>query len=243
MTKVSISIIFLLLLLVKCQPPPEAPVGIDPDIVLINVENGDREFIGKILHKIDSLNPIAVGIDITFQSRTKNDTALIAALKKLKNDILVCNVKQNSQIDGSDSVFTSLTEQGNLYYEQKLGLITTTVPLRKINNTVYESLAFKILKRWKPDSVSKIKVDERIDIHYTRNLDKLTVIKGSDLLNTNVTNLSNKIFLVGYLDPEKGDKHFTPLRNKGLFKTDEPDAYGLVIIANEIRTILEYNNL
>ena len=31
---------------------------IDPDIVLINLEEGDRSFIGKLLLKIDSCNPI-----------------------------------------------------------------------------------------------------------------------------------------------------------------------------------------
>ncbi len=47
---------------------------------------------------------------------------------------------------------------------------------------------------------------------------------------------------MGYLGPSNEDKHFTPLRSLGRYDADEPDTYGLVIIANEIRTILEYNN-
>ena len=53
-----------------------------------------------------------------------------------------------------------------------------------------------------------------------------------------------KCFLVGYTGPENEDKHFTPLRfiDDKKYNHDEPDTYGLVIIANEMRTILEYKN-
>lgn len=239
--KFSICIICLLLLLVKCQQPPAEPVGTDHDIVLVNIEQGDREFIGKVLRKIDSLNPRVVGIDVTFQGRKKNDTTLIGALAKLKNDILVYNIKQGGVINGSDSVFTNLADQGNLYYEQKFNLITTIVPLQKVNDIVHESLAYKIARKWNPDSFLNIKVDEKIDIEYTRNQEKFFVLKGSDLVNKNVADydLPNKIFLVGYLGPGNEDKHFTPLRSRKDLKPNEPDTYGLVIIANEIRTILD----
>ena len=116
------------------------------------------------------------------------------------------------------------------------------MPLQKINDSVHESFALKLIKHWKPGFVSKLKVDEKIDIRYTRNLEKFFVINGSLLLDMNVNDveLSNKVFLVGYTGPENEDKHFKPLRfvNKK-YKPNEPDTYGLVIIANEIRTILE----
>jgi len=244
MVKFSIAVLCLFLLFVKCQSHPEPPVGIDPDIVLVNIEQGDREFIANVLRKLDSLHPIAIGIDVTFQARKKNDTSLISALANIKNDMLVYSVDPGGKIYGSDSVFSNLTENGNLYYEQKRGLVTTIVPLQKVNNTMHESLAFKILKKWKPDSVSKIKANEKIDIHYTRDLSKFNKINGTDLIQLNADDfdLDNKIFLVGYIGPGKEDKHFTPLRIREEFKSNEPDTYGLVIIANEIRTILEYNN-
>ena len=241
-----IFIFSLALFFAKCNIPSiELEKSIDPDIVLINIEQGDRAFIGKVLLKLDSLKPLVVGINVTFQGRKKQDSGLVAALERLKNDILIYNIKQGGVINGSDSVFTNLTDKGNLYYEQRLNLITTIIPLQKINDSVYESFALKIIKHWKPDFVSKLKVDEKIDIRYTRNLEKFFVIDGSLLLDMNVADLalSNKVFLVGYTGPENEDKHFTPLRfvNRK-YKPNEPDTYGLVIIANEIRTILEYKN-
>ena len=117
-------------------------------------------------------------------------------------------------------------------------------PLQKINDTVHESFAFKIIKYWKPDFVSQVKLNEKIDIKYTRNLEGFYVLNGSDLLNTNIDDfdLSHKVFLVGYTGPGNEDKHFTPLRfvDNREYKSNEPDTYGLVIIANEIRTILDY---
>lgn len=218
--------------------------SVDPDIVLVNIEDGDRGFIGEILQKLDSLNPLVVGINVTFKGRRKQDSALITAFKNLKNDILVYNVRQDGLINGSDSVFTKLTDQGDLYFEERMGLITTTIPLQKIKDSVYESFAYKVIKHWKPGFVSKIKVDERMDIHYTRNLEKFFRIDGSLLLSTNVADfdLPDKVFLVGYTGPGNEDKYFTPLRHiDGTYKNNEPDTYGLVIIANQIRTILEKN--
>ena len=217
--------------------------SVDHDIVLVNIEDGDREFIGKLLLKLDSLHPLVVGIDVTFQGRKRNDSMLVAALKKLDNDILVYNISQNGLIHGSDSAFTDLTAQGNLYYEEGMGLINTIVPLQKAAGKVHESFALKIVKQWKPDFVSNIKVDERVGIHYTRTLNKFFVIDGAELLSLNMADLdlSNRVFLVGYTGPGNEDKHFTPLRYvEGEYKRDEPDTYGLVIIANEIRTILEH---
>jgi hypothetical protein len=43
------SAILFLFLLVQCQTPHVRREGGDPDIVLINIENGDRAFIAKIL--------------------------------------------------------------------------------------------------------------------------------------------------------------------------------------------------
>src|SRR6185503_8924143 len=172
--KRSSTILFCLsLFLARCTNHSDKPeISIDPDIVLINIQQGDREFIGKVLQKLDSLNPLAIGIDVRFQGRKKQDSILIAALKKLKKDILVYNAKQDGLINGSDSVFTDLAEQGNLYYEQRLGLITTMIPLQKINEKVHESFAFKIIKLWKPNFTSPIRVNEKIEIHYTRDLKK-----------------------------------------------------------------------
>ena len=245
MMRVPVLLLSLLLTFAKCGSPVTPESSFDSDIVLINIEDGDRAFIGKLLLKLDSLQPAVIGINVKFQARKKQDSILIDALKKIKNDVLVYNVNKDGSVNGSDSVLSALAgARGNLYYEVRLGLITTTVPLQKVNDSVHESFAFKIIKYWKPDFSSQIRVNEKIDIKYTRSLERFYVLNGSELIQTNIDNLelSNKVFLVGYAGPGNEDKHFTPLRRfaERKYENNEPDTYGLVIIANEIRTILEH---
>ena len=234
----------LLLLLSGCKPRSITLTSMDREIVLINIEEGDRAFIGKVLLRLDSLDPSVIGINVTFSGQKKQDSILISAFRKIKNDILIYNIKQDGSVTGSDSVFTNLVlDQGNLYFEERMGLVTTMIPLQRINDSVHESFALKIIKFWKPEFRSQMKVNEKVDINYTRDLERFFVYSGSELLNTNIQDLdlSNKVLLVGYAGPGNEDKYFTPLRFvEREHKPNEPDTYGLVIIANQIRTILEY---
>lgn len=224
-----------------CRVPSVKIGSAEREIVLINIEQGDRSFIGEVLLKLDSLNPAVIGVDVMFKGRKIQDSVLIEAFKIIKNDILVYNARPDGSLIGSDSAFTNhVLEMGNLYFEEEFGLVTTMVPLQKIKGTVHELFALKIIKHWQPDFRTSIRVDEKIDINYTRTLDKFHVISGSLLLSTNIQDfeLANKVFLVGYVGPGDEDKYFTPLRLVGdSLKRNEPDTYGLVIIANQIRTI------
>jgi CHASE2 domain-containing sensor protein len=218
----------------------------DPDIVLVNIEDGDREFIGKVLLKIDSLRPILIGIDVFFfNKRTPlQDSTLVNSLQKVNNDILSYGLGDNKNFEHSESVFTQYaTDEGFLKYDRTLGLISNMTPLPKIENKVHESFAYKIVKRWKPDFMPDIKENQQIPIIYQRTLDEYLKLDGSFLLGTNIDNfeLKDKIFLVGYIGPGREDKYSTPLRFAGKeLEHNEPDTYGLVIIANQIRTILDY---
>ena len=247
MTGRYIILFFLLITLRQCKVPSVRLTGItDPDIVLVNIEDGDRAFLGKLLFKIDSLKPIVIGINIFFQNEKdmKQDSILITALKKINNDILVYGVDRNGKFSHSQANFTSLvSDEGFLEYEKTFNLTSNMTPVPEIENKVHESFPLKIVNHWKPDFKSMIKVNKTIPIKYTRTLENFIRINGSSLLETNINDfdLSNKIILLGYIGPGEEDKYFTPLRLvKGKYKEDEPDTYGLVIIANEIRTILEY---
>ncbi|QNA42700.1 CHASE2 domain-containing protein [Lacibacter sediminis] len=249
MTRVPIYLIFIFSFFLNCKNPvPKVNLvgSADPDIVLVNIEDGNREFISKILLKIDSLKPILIGIDVFFISKKtpQEDSALINSLQKVYNDILIYGLGNNNPFEHSDSAFTQyVTDEGYLKYDRTLSLISNMTPLPKIENTVHESFAYKIVKHWKPDFKLDIKENQQIPINYQRTLDKYLKLDGSLLIGTNIDNfeLKDKIFLVGYIGPGREDKYSTPLRFVGKeLEHDEPDTYGLVIIANEIRTLLDY---
>ena len=83
---------FIIIIFTSCsgQTPHVGPIGPDRDIVLINIENGDRTFIAKVLSKIDSIKPKVVGINVYFKSpkEAKEDSLLSFTLNILKGDIL-----------------------------------------------------------------------------------------------------------------------------------------------------------
>lgn len=217
---------------------------IDPEIVLINIEEGDRAFIGNLLLTIDSCKPVLIGIDAWFSDERNpmQDSILMNALRSLQNDILSYATDSNGNPLKSHTKFNTLViDEGLAIVEQKGGLASNIIPIKSIDNNIHESFPLKIIKHWKPQFKSSFEVDESIPIKFSRTLDQFIHFNGSELkTNNHCKDLSNKIVLLGYLGPSKEDKHYTPIRLIKKYPDNEPDTYGLVMIANEIRTILEY---
>lgn len=238
-------VILFLLFFTQCQTPYVHLAGMDPDIVLINIENGDRAFLSKIFTKIDSLKPVVVGVDVIFPT-AKNpiqDSALAIALRKLKNEFLVFNFNDKGEKIRSLPVFTKETEgEVLLDFETSFGLVSNMRPIEEVKSEILESFALKIAKRFNPGLQIPYHVNEFLPIEYKRTMNQFPYINGSELINVPVTNfdIANKIILVGYLGPTNEDKYKTPLRfiEEKEPEENQPDTYGLVIIANQIRTLL-----
>lgn len=250
MIRLSIFAILTLIIFAHCNnsvPKVNLVGSQDPDIVLVNIENGDREFIGKILLKLDSLDPIVIGINVFFEGKKtrREDSILAKAMQKIDNVILPYGLSIKNEIEASDSIFMRFAkDKGLLKYIRTTGLISNMIPLPKIEDKVHESFAYKIVKYWKPDIKPNFEINQQIPINYQRTSEMFMQLDGSFLLETNIDDydLKNKIFLLGYNGPGKEDKYSTPLRFTGKEpEHDEPDTYGLVIIANQLRTIIDYN--
>ena len=119
-------------------------------------------------------------------------------------------------------------------------------PIKKIDEKIHESFALKIAKLWKPNLEISYSENKSLFIEYSRTLNSFLIINGADLIKLPITefdldNLKEKIFLVGYVGPNDEDMYRTPLRflAKDTMAQNQPDTYGLVIIANQIRTLLD----
>lgn len=217
---------------------------IDTDIILINFEDKDRAFIGELISKIDSCNPSLIVVDAFFK-KLKNktqDSILSSAFKKISNDFIIYGIDSSGRTNNSAQEFTSnTTGQGLLFFEQVNGLVSKFTPIRKSDSAIHKELALKIVEQWRPNFEHHIKINESIPIQFRRMLPQFINITGSELsVNKHCDLLKNKIVLVGYLGPSFEDMYYTPVRIFKEIRHDKPDTYGLVIIANEIRTILEY---
>ena len=218
---------------------------IDPEIVLINIEDGNRSFIANLLLKINSCNPRVIGIDAFFVEEKDpiQDSLLLKAFEVVENDIIAYYFDSTGTIVKSAFKFVStVTGEGYVGTEEYKGLLSFFRPILAVGNKNYEHFTLQVINRYKGNNKLNFKADESIPIQYTRTLNQFIHFDGSELTAKNCEDLKNKIVLVGYLGPKKQDKHFTPLRYLGRYDADEPDTYGLVINANIIRTILDYEN-
>jgi CHASE2 domain-containing protein len=217
---------------------------IDPDIVLINFGEGDRAFIGKLLMTIDSCKPILIGIDAFFIDAKDytQDSILLHAFKTVKNDILIYDIDSQGRLSKSLDRFRSfVNDEGQVMTEEEDGLLSSITPIAVIDNKVHEHFALKIIKIWKPQFKPDLKINQSIPIKFTRTLEQFIHFDSTKLKTSNICEyLTNRVVLLGYLGPSNEDKHFTPIRLVRKYNDSLPDTYGLVIVANEIRTILEY---
>jgi len=219
---------------------------VDPDIVLVNIEEGDRAFIGKLLLTIDSCKPKLIVVDAWFVEEKDNyqDSVLIAALQLVNNDILGYTLDSKGNPLKSHSKFRDyVSAEGLAVLDNINGISSHITPVRIIDTKKHELLPLTIVKKWKPDFVDNFNNGETVPIIFTRTIDQFVHFNGSHLITgDNLEDLRDKIVLLGYLGPTNEDKHFTPIRQVMNYNDDEPDTYGVVIVANEILTILEYKN-
>lgn len=247
-----LSIVTINLILLSCDTPRVGPIKNDSDIVLVNIQEGDREFIAKILLKIDSLKPKAVGINVYFASLKdgKRDSLLTNVLRNLKGDVLSYGLDNEGNERHSLPIFTSaVSDEGFLDLNETNGLVSHMTPVVKIAESIKESFALKIAKRWSSNLNISFSPNKSIPIEYTRTANSFFNINGDDLISLPIAvydleNMKNKIFLLGYLGPSEEDKYRTPLRviANDTISHNQPDTYGLVIIANQIRTLLDKNS-
>jgi len=214
----------------------------DPDIVIINIGTGDRAAIARMIRIADSCHPAVIGLDAWFQQAKDGDqdSLLEAAIQQSGKVILTMGLNEYGQAVHSIDRFRKYAKgEGPALTIKKTGLADRFIPIQTISGKEYEHFALQLLKKWKPGIQFNYKVDEKIKIEFRRDLDRIPNIQGSDWKASDLDLLiRDKVVLMGFTGPGNEDKHFTPLRFTGKFKDQGPDTYGVVIIANEIRTLL-----
>jgi CHASE2 domain-containing sensor protein len=218
----------------------------DPEIVLFNIGDGDRAEIADLLAQLEQCSPSIIGIDAVFlrDGDPLKDSALEQVLSDIKNDVLAYRFDSTGKLETPIRDFSvNAKEEGFINLERENGLSNHFTPIIEKTGVVYESFALKVIKLWKPSFNLSIIPNKSVPIRFKRSQEDFHCFEKPNLKESKVREfLSKKIVLVGYLGPSLEDKHFTPLRSKLKVQNGQPDTYGVVIIANEIRTLLEYYN-
>jgi CHASE2 domain-containing sensor protein len=244
----SVLLISICLFQIQCNvhtPDVKITNQLDPDIVLVNLGVGDRATIAEMLLKIDSSKPALIAIDALFLQEKDRllDSALEHAFKSVQKDIIVYGLDSIGEPERSHRKFrVHLLDEGLATLERVNGLSERFVPIRKIGNITHEHFALKIVKHWKPGFNYSGKINKSIPISFTRTLGQFRHVNDEITDDDLVENFfTGKIVMVGYIGPTNEDKHFTPLRFVGNYSKNEPDTYGVVVLANAVRTLLDYD--
>ena len=228
-------------------PNVKTEKGADPDIVLINIGNCDRASISRIIRAVDSCQPAVIVVYAVFP-RLKDptgDSLLAQALRAAPNDILAFIINEKGETTASNALFTSeAAAAAEIDFEFTNGLVSRFTPLRKENGADKELLPLAVVKKWKPGFRYSIRPDQQLDIVYRYRASQYLTLTGDLFTDPGVEPrlLKGKVVILGFLGPGKEDLKKTPLR----FLMDpeppqnEPDTYGTVILANQVRTILDH---
>lgn len=214
----------------------------DPDIVIVNIEDGDRVFIANLIKQINQCNPAVIGINAWFSEEKgpEQDTALENALEKTDKEVISYVQKENNIIKSHKKFRSHADDEGLDVFQTHNGLVTFFTPLKTVNETVHENFALKIVQKWHSDFSHTFEVNEKVPIHFQRTLAAFHHIPGSKFNPEKYQKLvQNKIVLLGYTGPTDENKLFTPIRNVINHAEGQPDTYGVVVVGNVIRTLLE----
>ncbi|MFK7782752.1 CHASE2 domain-containing protein [Psychroserpens sp.] len=226
---------------------------VNSDIILVNIENHDREVIANLLDAILKEDPKVVGFDIILEERpekTKVDTFLAKLLQNKK--IITAFEASNSNFIYNDSFFKTKNNSGFAEYNFKdnTAVVREFIGKKLLNNNQEFSFATLIAKaylskkKWK-----KYEFDEKLTklqtIKYTGNYEAFLNLSLDDfILNENKPFLKDKIVIVGYIGTPTGspydiqDKFFTPLNPSPTGKSDS-DMFGSVLHANIVNMLIK----
>lgn len=224
---------------------------VDPNIVVVNIGNGDRASIARQINRINQYEPRVLGVDVIFSNKkdSAGDHLLKQALEATPNLVLASFYKPGSSHTFSDIETSDAILSGNKWnygYANLVGNETKTIryfpPSEKTADKTIVSFDAQVAKAFDPLATEKLfKRKNAIElIRYFGSSKNFITIKSADILDStfNLNSLKGKIVLLGYYSDETNeDKYFTPL-NPEYSGRSVPDMNGVFIHANIIHMIL-----
>ncbi len=219
-------------------------------IIIINVENFDRNSIANGIMKLKKHEPKVVGIDILFEGREsfRTDSLLSIAINSPPKTVLSfaesfeknnVSIYPDSIFFGSKSVVLGLSTCLGL----NSGMIVDWQPLMVYNEKNYWHFSYLVASFYDHNKTySKIEpgsMDEQVPrkILYRRSKREYDIISLKDIDYYSSKYFENKIVLFGYVGTEE-DIFLTPM-NKYLDMKNIPDTNGVIILANIISELID----
>lgn len=229
------------------------PIAFDDRIAVVNVGKPDRNKIAKCIEVIQNNNPLVVGIDVIFEGKkdSVSDDNLAKTIKAYQNIVLSDVLNENDISQFPNLCLHTFCEKQNTGYVNFVAKpdhnIRFISPYQTVKRDTILSFTSYIVKKYSPEAY-KVLMERGNDverINYRGNSDSYVQYEINDILDskTDLTNISNKIVLLGYTgvgewSESSKDKFYTPL-NKQITLKSLPDMFGVFVHANVLSMILD----
>jgi len=210
------------------------------DIVLVNIENRDREELAFLIDHLANQEPKVIGVDVVFREQKDQfkDSVLSSTIKEHQDLLVGSYIYPNIQ---NHKMFTFFN-QGYVNFNpeaDKNNVIRDFVTQKDSLSSFSYLIASKAMQK-------KIEVYSGTrPIKYYGNYNQFLHMSFDDvMLQETIPHLKNKVVILGYLGMPLGnvndilDKKFTPINTKFTGKTI-PDMYGVTVHANIINSLIK----
>lgn len=213
---------------------------VNSDIILVNIENRDREELAFLIDHLANQSPKVIGIDAIF--REQKD--------QFKDSLLASTIKEHQDVLVGSYIYPNI-QNHKMFAFSNQGFVNFN-PEAKKNNVIRDfvtqkdslfSFSYAIASKATEKEIAKHSGVR--PIKYYGNYKQFLHMSFNDvMLQETLPHLKNKVILLGYLGLPLGnvndilDKKFTPINANFTGKTI-PDMYGVTVHANIINSLIK----
>lgn len=225
----------------------------DNRIVIVNIEQADREGMSLLVDKVGSLNPKVMALDVVFYGEKDfyKDSLLKETFARNKNLVaaahLILSGKDGDTITTTGNYINTASSYAYVnLFNDSFGTVRNYYPFVKdYNKKMYKSFSSAIVEAYDKKAFEKLekKGDHKIAINYGGSVSRYMQYSFGQVMNGEVDDSAfvGKIILFGYLNPDRNDitdKFFTPM-NARFYGKSVPDMNGIIVHANIISMALD----
>jgi len=230
---------------------------VDTSIIIVNIEDLNREGIALLLDRINTACPKAIGMDVFFShdADTNGTTHLTASISHASPRLVMASFEQDDveKNQHNDTEYLHFKNAAYGYADimsspDRTAVVRVFIPQKL--NTGRESRAFsvQIAKIAFPNAYEKLKARENKEemINYLGDVNSFPVLNHSEIINASNDQLKlmfkEKVVLVGYTggkclsENDMEDRYYTPV-NDHFYGRSHPDMFGIGIHANILSMI------
>lgn len=229
---------------------------VDTSIVIVNIENLDRDGIADVLARVAAAQPAVIGLDVFFSSQraTPYDSLLQATLMQLSEKIVIARKYTPSgtpDLDYWQHEGLSTGHAGILTNKNNTSIVRSFEPFIMSDSEKAWAFSAEIARKYKPEAFEALSQRNKPSeiLNYKGAINAFRLLNYRDVAELTPENsnlLRGKIVLLGFCGgntmntSDYSDMFYTPV-GFDMSPNRRPDMYGVVLHANIVSMLLSQN--